>query len=137
MPKTKHDVPKEKIIDIARKKVGDTARPKGSAMKLEGDPKKDRTEQKRKDEEILTYSASGDVKANRTRAQEKADRIKNMSQEEYDKMMDNIDASAARSAEKRANREKEKEANRAEIARRNAMSKSERRKEDRRNKRNK
>ena len=41
-PKRKNDGPK--AIDKARKKVGDTSRPKGSAMKLEGDPKKEMTQ---------------------------------------------------------------------------------------------
>ena len=98
------------------------------------DPKNKKSESKRKAEEILSYSASGDVDANREQALERQARIKNMSNEEWDSMQTNIAESAERSAEKRATRDAEKQAVKDEIARRNAMSKKERRKEDRKNK---
>ena len=99
---------------------------------IKGDDTK--SESKRKAEEILSYSASGDVDANRDQALVRQQRIKDMSNEEWDSMQTNIAESAERSAEKRATRDAEKQAVKDEIARRNAMSKKERRKEDRKNK---
>jgi len=99
---------------------------------IKGDDTK--SESKRKAEEILSYSASGDVDANREQALERQQRIKDMSNEEWDSMQTKMSEASERSSEKRATRDAEMDAMKAETARRNAMSKKERRKEDRKNK---
>jgi len=100
---------------------------------IKGDDTK--SESKRKAEEILSYSASGDVDANRDQALVRQQRIKDMSNEEYNKMEAKMSEASERTAGNKEARDAKMEANRAEVARRNAMSKAEKRREDRQKKR--
>ena len=107
----------------------------GSPAKKVTDPEK--SEDKRKAEEIHTYSAAGsekDVAEAREAAKERSQRVEDMSQEEWDEMKRKEAEAKKGSQEKVEKRKEESEARKAEIARRNAMSKKERRKEDRKNK---
>jgi len=94
----------------------------------------EKSEDKRKAEEIHTYSAGGSKEQQekaREEAKERSQRVKDMTQAEWDEMKRKEAESKASREEKERKRKEEMERRKTETARRSALTPKEKRREDR------